>query len=326
MKTVNSLVAALAALTNVASGHYIFQSFTHNKIQYPTYGYIRKNTNYNSPVTDLTSNDLRCNVGGESGAGTQTITVKAGDSFSFTADVAVYHQGATSIYMAKAPSTAAAFDGSGKVWFKILDIGPTFSGGQASWDLWQTYTYTIPPNVPSGDYLLRIQQLAIHNPYPGGTPQWYIECAQITVTNGGSGTPGPLVSIPGAFSATDPGYTANIYSNFNNYTVPGPAVWSGQGGSGAFSGAAAGNPSATTTLAALPAGGTTPASGGGSTSSAAGGSTSASATKPGTTTLATSTVAPVPTSTGAAVAKYGQCGGTGWTGGTTCVSGISVCK
>ncbi|PQE28567.1 hypothetical protein CJF32_00005646 [Rutstroemia sp. NJR-2017a WRK4] len=148
MKTVNSLVAALAALTNVASGHYIFQSFTHNKIQYPPYGYIRKNTNYNSPVTDLTSNDLRCNVGGESGAGTQTITVKAGDSFSFTADVAVYHQGPTSIYMAKAPSTAAAFDGSGKVWFKILDIGPTFSGGQASWDLWRMCFF------PSIDYQL----------------------------------------------------------------------------------------------------------------------------------------------------------------------------
>jgi len=35
--------------------------------------------------------------------------------------------------MAKAPTTAAAFDGSGSVWFKILDIGPKFPGG--TWDL-----------------------------------------------------------------------------------------------------------------------------------------------------------------------------------------------
>ena len=35
--------------------------------------------------------------------------------------------------MAKAPTTAAAFDGSGNVWFKILDIGPIFPGG--TWDL-----------------------------------------------------------------------------------------------------------------------------------------------------------------------------------------------
>jgi len=37
--------------------------------------------------------------------------------------------------MAKAPGAAADFDGSGQVWFKIKDIGPTFSGGQAVWDM-----------------------------------------------------------------------------------------------------------------------------------------------------------------------------------------------
>ena len=126
--------------------------------------------------------------------------------------------------MAKAPGAAVDFDGSGQVWFKILDIGPDFSSGTAVWNLLQTYTYNIPPNLPSGDYLLRIQQLGIHNPYPAGIPQFYIECAQITVTNGGSGTPGPLVSIPGFITGTEPGYTVNIYTNFHNYTVPGPAV------------------------------------------------------------------------------------------------------
>jgi hypothetical protein len=127
-------------------------------------------------------------------------------------------------YMAKAPGAAVDFDGSGQVWFKILDIGPDFSSGTAVWNLLQTYTYSIPPNLPSGDYLLRIQQLGIHNPYPAGIPQFYIECAQITVTNGGSGTPGPLVSIPGFITGTEPGYTVNIYTDFYNYTVPGPAV------------------------------------------------------------------------------------------------------
>lgn len=40
-------------------------------------------------------------------------------------------------YMAKAPSTAAAFDGSGQVWFKILDIGPTFTNQVATWNLYR---------------------------------------------------------------------------------------------------------------------------------------------------------------------------------------------
>jgi hypothetical protein len=87
-----------------------------------------------------------------------------------------------------------------------------------------TYSYKIPASLPNGDYLLRIQQLGIHNPYPAGTPQFYISCGQVTVTGGGSGTPGPLVSIPGFVTGNEPGYTVNIYNNFMNYTVPGPAV------------------------------------------------------------------------------------------------------
>ncbi|EDN91795.1 hypothetical protein SS1G_07656 [Sclerotinia sclerotiorum 1980 UF-70] len=320
MKTFTSLLG-LSFLTCQVSAHYIFQSFTYKNIQYPPYGYIRMNNNYNSPIIDLASNDLRCNSGGETSNGTQTITVKAGDSFSFTADVPVYHQGPLSIYMAKAPTTAAAFDGSGQVWFKILDIGPTFTNQVATWNLYQTYTYTIPPNLPNGDYLIRIQQLGIHNPYPGGIPQFYIECAQVTVTNGGSGTPGPLVSIPGAFSDTDPGYTVNIYSNFYNYTVPGPAVWASQGGSSIYTGISSGN-NAATTLTSMPA-----ATGVVTTTAPA--SAPATATHTTLTTVATSTKTSASTSssaaatpTGVVVQKYGQCGGQGWTGGTV----FSVCE
>ncbi|KAL9113716.1 MAG: hypothetical protein Q9227_002161 [Pyrenula ochraceoflavens] len=216
-------LAALAALASQGSAHYIFEYLN----SYSQYQYIRQNTNYNSPVTDLTSNDLRCNVGGETGGSTATLgSVAAGSTMKFTADVAVYHQGPVSFYMSKAPSTAASYDGSG-AWFKIKDIGPTFTASGATWDLEQSYSVTIPKSVPNGDYLLRIQQLAIHNPYPAGIPQFYISCAQITVTGGGSGTPSPTAKIPGFITGTEPGYTVNIYNNFKNYTVPGPAVWSG---------------------------------------------------------------------------------------------------
>lgn len=72
--------------------------------------------------------------------------------------------------MSKAPGSAASYDGSGG-WFKIKDWGPTFSGGQASWKLDSTYTFNIPSCVPDGEYLLRISQLGIHNPWPAGIPQ-----------------------------------------------------------------------------------------------------------------------------------------------------------
>lgn len=70
------------------------------------------------------------------------------------------------------------------------------------------YTYNIPKCIPNGEYLLRIQSLAIHN--PGSTPQWYVSCAQVNVTGGGNANPSPTVKIPGAFKASDPGYTANV--------------------------------------------------------------------------------------------------------------------
>ncbi|PGH26428.1 hypothetical protein AJ80_01926 [Polytolypa hystricis UAMH7299] len=224
MKLLTSL-AVVPLLASAAHAHYIFQYLTVGGSKGSQYQYIRPNSNYNSPVTkDLGSNDLRCNEGGATGSGTATTTVSAGSSVTFTADVAVYHQGPVAFYMAKAPGNAADYDGSGQEWFKIKEIGPTFNGGSASWDMGLSYSVNIPGSVPNGDYLLRIEQLAIHNPWPAGIPQFYISCAQVTVTGGGSGSPSPKVSIPGHVQESDSGYTANIYNQFTSYKVPGPAV------------------------------------------------------------------------------------------------------
>lgn len=84
-------------------------------------------------MTDLSSKDLRCNVGGASGASTSVVSVAAGSTVSFTADQAVYHQGPISFYLSKVDSAATA-DGSTD-WVKIKEIGPSFSGGQAKWDM-----------------------------------------------------------------------------------------------------------------------------------------------------------------------------------------------
>ncbi|KAL5392804.1 hypothetical protein DPSP01_000503 [Paraphaeosphaeria sporulosa] len=219
-----SFVAAgflLATLAEVAQGHYIFQYLTANGQKGAQYQNIRKNTNNNSPVTVLSDTNLRCNVGGASGSATTVVSVAAGSSVSFTADQAVYHQGPVSFYMTKV-SDAPSADGSSD-WFKIKEIGPTFSGGQAKWDMSTTYSVNIPSCIAPGDYLLRIEQLGIHN--PGSPPQFYISCAQVKVTGGGSTTLSPTTKIPGHVKSTDSGYTANIYNpDFKSYVVPGPKV------------------------------------------------------------------------------------------------------
>jgi len=75
-------------------------------------------------------------------------------------------------------------------------------------------TFTIPKATPSGDYLIRVEHIGLHVAQSAGAAQFYISCGQVTVTGGGSGTPGPLVAFPGAYSATDPGILINI-----NYPV-----------------------------------------------------------------------------------------------------------
>ncbi|KAH9861569.1 hypothetical protein J1614_011319 [Plenodomus biglobosus] len=220
MKCVAIAAVALAGLAEVAQGHYIFQYLTANGVKGGLFQNIRPVPN-NSPVTDLSDPSLRCNVNGATGTSTTTVSVAAGSTVSFTADQAVYHQGPVAFYMQKAASTAAASDGSGD-WFKIKEIGPTFTNGQATWDMSLTYSVTIPSQVPAGEYLLRIEQLGIHN--PGSTPQFYISCAQVKVTGGGSGNPSPTTKIPGHVKSTESGYTANIYNNFKSYVVPGPKV------------------------------------------------------------------------------------------------------
>ncbi|KAK3063095.1 hypothetical protein LTS18_002760, partial [Coniosporium uncinatum] len=194
-----SLTLLALSLAGVAQSHYIFTTFSAGGTSA-----VRKNINNNSPITNLADPNLRCNAGGATGGSAQTVPVAAGSRVSFSADTPVYHQGPTSLYMTKVPSAAAA-DGS-TPWFKIKDFGAKTGAGQASFDMAKSYDATIPRCLAPGDYLIRIQQIAIHN--PGSPPQFYISCAQVKVTGGGSTVP-PGVSIPGAFKASDPGLTAN---------------------------------------------------------------------------------------------------------------------
>jgi hypothetical protein len=161
-----------------------------------------------------------------------TTTVNAGDTVGFTAVTSVSHPGPLQFYMAKVPAgqTAATFDGSGAVWFKVYSQGATFSGGQmtfASSGKTQV-TFQIPKATPSGEYLVRVEHIALHSAGSTGGAQFYISCAQVKVENGGSGSPGPMVAFPGAYKADDKGILINIYYPVpTSYTPPGPAVWSG---------------------------------------------------------------------------------------------------
>ncbi|QRV72247.1 glycoside hydrolase family 6 protein [Ceratobasidium sp. AG-Ba] len=229
MKFTAALAIALSA--NGVFGHYIFNKLIINGTPGAVNQYIRPVPN-NSPVTSVTSTDVRCNVGGGSGSGTSTATVSAGSTVGFVLDNTIYHAGPLAVYLGKAPSSAASWDGSGANWFKIYELGATFnpfkflSEGKAHSlpPCQSTFNFKIPSSIPAGEYLLRIEQIGLH---VAGAPQWYISCAQLKITGGGSANPSK-VSIPGYVSASDPGLTVNIYNPVpTSYKVPGPSVFSG---------------------------------------------------------------------------------------------------
>ncbi|TFK37301.1 glycoside hydrolase family 61 protein [Crucibulum laeve] len=212
-------IVGLAVIAQGASAHYIWNTLIAGSTT--TSAAVRLPIN-NSPVTSVTSNDVRCNV--SPGAASQTVSVPAGSTIGFKLDNTLYHQGPAAIYLGKAPSSVASWDGSGASWFKIAEWGATFNPFTFTDFNAAQLTTTIPAATPSGEYLVRIEQVALH---VAGAPQWYISCAQISVTGGGSGNPSK-VSIPGYVSATDPGLTVNIYNPVpTSYKVPGPAVWRG---------------------------------------------------------------------------------------------------
>jgi hypothetical protein len=86
------------------------------------------------PTTDVSANAIRCYELAP-GTGAQTYTVNAGDEVGFTVGSSIGHPGPLQFYLAKVPDgkTAANWDGSGNVWFKIYSQGATFSGGQMNW-------------------------------------------------------------------------------------------------------------------------------------------------------------------------------------------------
>ncbi|PPQ70718.1 hypothetical protein CVT24_000833 [Panaeolus cyanescens] len=228
-----SIVAAAVASVN---SHYTFPNLINNGAMSAEWQYVRITENHwsSGPITDVKSNAIRCYELDSSAAGaTQIATVTAGSTVGFKASNTMGHPGYFSAYMSPANPANSNSAGTGKTWFKIWEWAPRWTASTGlifdSINI-DRFNFTIPKNVPNGQYLLRGEQIALHLSGSTNGAQFYVGCAQINVVGGGSGSPGPTVSFPGAYSATDPGILLNIYalpSGYSGYKSPGPAVWRG---------------------------------------------------------------------------------------------------
>ncbi|KAK3356018.1 glycosyl hydrolase family 61-domain-containing protein [Neurospora tetraspora] len=304
----------LAALVASASAHTIFQKVSVNGADQGQLKGIRAPAN-NNPVTNVQSSDMACNAVSIKDSNVLTVPAGAkvghwwgheigGASGPNDADnpIAASHKGPVIVYLAKVDN-AATTGTSGLKWFKVAEAG--LSGGKwAVDDLianngWSYFN--MPTCIAPGQYLMRAEIIALHNAGSPAGAQLYIGCAQINVTGGGSSSPSSTVSFPGAYSASDPGILLNIYGSSGKtdnggkpYQIPGPSLFTCSG-SGNDGGSGGSNPAPTT-----------------------------KASTPQPTTKAST---PQPTNgggSGTGAALYGQCGGKGFTGPTTCASG--TCK
>lgn len=234
MKSILPLLTAVAT----ANAHYIFNILIVNGQQIGgEYDYVRRNSNsYNPsfPADIIDSPDLRCNHGAHANDGTKTYEVAAGDKIALKIffNEFVEHPGPGLVYLSKAPdgTSVSSYEGDGD-WFKVYETGLCGSnpGVDADWCTWQKdrIEFTIPPSTPPGEYLARVEHIGLHEGHVGKA-QFYIECAQLKITGGGGGNPGPLVKIPGIYSAQDPGIAYNKWTPTPApYVMPGPAVWDG---------------------------------------------------------------------------------------------------
>ncbi|KAG9226256.1 hypothetical protein CCMSSC00406_0003135 [Pleurotus cornucopiae] len=297
MKSILS-IASLGCFLGSAYAHTIFQELWVNGVAQGHKVGIRV-PSYDGPIESVTTNDLICNGGInpyfqpisqtiiDVPAGAEVTaefhhTIHGKNPGDLSDPIDPTHKGPLLAYLAKVPS-ALQTDVTDLDWFKIYEDG---YGPGTQWAVDRLIaneglvTFTIPECIPAGEYLLRVELIALHSAfsYPGA--QFYMSCAQIRVTGGGNAVPSPITHFPGAYSGTDPGIKLSIYyPPVTNYVIPGPPVFSCNG--------------------------TAP-----STSSAVVPSSPVS-----------STVAPQPT--GPTVGQWGQCGGIGYTGPTTCVAGTT---
>ncbi|KAJ2083761.1 hypothetical protein H4R24_000532 [Coemansia sp. RSA 988] len=248
MKTVFSFGSALAlfaSMASMANAHTYLSKLTLDGVQESEGKCIRPYpSNRDFPVKDPSSTDLTCGTGGVSTTASETCPVEAGstitvewhhDNDSASDDIIDgTHLGPCLVYMAPLES-----NGSGNVWFKIFEDG--YDASTSTWCVDKIRSsggkldVTLPSDIKAGDYLLRTEVIALHesdtdysvNPDRGA--QYYPNCAQLSVTGGGSAEPEGS-AIPGIYKTDSPGILFNLYNSFTSYPIPGPDVYvSGSG-------------------------------------------------------------------------------------------------
>jgi cellulase len=230
-------------------------------------GYRAEGPSYLLPTNFADDNKMACE---EAGAAPAVADVNPGDEVvwnwqgattelsdqGYAIGTWVHAMGFTSTWIGKCDGGCQSVDASQIGWQKIDfnglrpgDIDTTLRNAMANkpepyrstgiWGMAQMiengsqYSSRVPAGLKSGQYILRSEISAVHNPFNGGPttgPQNYVGCLQINVVNGGD------VDLPygtKAGSLYEPNGDFAHYSVFENpalFIEPGPQQWNGASG------------------------------------------------------------------------------------------------
>ncbi|OTB15840.1 glycoside hydrolase family 61 protein [Daldinia sp. EC12] len=234
-----ALVAGHGQVMNITVNDQVYEAFNayvDSKINPPPVRYTRALADQGF-VPDFTTPDITCGAGGNNPAA-GTIELKAGDEMLFHWSFVNQHPGPVMTYIAHCTDNdCSKFKGDqGNVWVKIDQLSFNYSA-DPQWpsDFLNTklggkWTVTIPPALAPGEYLVRHEILALHMAIQPMGAQFYPNCAQIRVTEGGATELPAGVALPGAYDPNDeegihfPEFEVRL--GLRNYTAPGGPLWS----------------------------------------------------------------------------------------------------
>ncbi|KAI8951505.1 lytic polysaccharide monooxygenase [Xylaria longipes] len=197
----------------------------------PGWQALNQDNGFVAPDSFSTS-DIACHKSAK--AGQKYIEANGGDTLTLYWNTwPDTHKGPVINYLAKCSGECTAAS-PGDLSFTKISEGAWLSGSNpGTWvtDTMIAQNFTSDVDLPSGlapgNYVLRHEIIALHSAGSANGAQAYPQCLNIKV--GGSGSTSLPAGEPATsfYTPTDPGILFSLYTAFNSYTVPGPAVWSG---------------------------------------------------------------------------------------------------
>ncbi|KAI9781323.1 MAG: hypothetical protein M1816_002420 [Peltula sp. TS41687] len=177
---------------------------------------------------DFKSLDIICHKGAYPAK--SYIPVKGGDELEvFWRVWPRHHKGPIMTYLADCDGPCETVEKTMFRFFKFQQTG-LVSAEPQRWatdvflDQGGMWRVTIPNDIPSGNYTMRQEIIALQGAGHRDGAQNYPQCVNLQVTASGSSLPEGVLATE-LYTPEDPGIFIDIFKNLTDYPVPGPAVY-----------------------------------------------------------------------------------------------------